>query len=194
MGNDLLSTYDRLRDLLVTAQAKTRAAKAEYDKALAHEQDVAADLTRTRDALQAALSTPGAPSDSCATPAAASDGTVSTGDSTASTSDGASTGQQSAGDAGNAAQQDGAQVAPTPPAPAGVTQSIWELILVIPRDGDVSMDDLREKFNITDAAINNRVTKAKKAGFVGSAGWGRYCLTDKGKKLQEQRLRVVNGG
>ena len=77
--------------------------------------------------------------------------------------------------------------------PTGVLPSVWELLLITPMDGSISMDDLRSAFELTDAALNNRVAKAKKAGLMETAGWGRYQLTVKGKALREQRgLRLLD--
>ncbi len=78
------------------------------------------------------------------------------------------------------------------PAPDGVRQSLWELLLCIPVDGDVEMDTFRERFKISDGAINSRIAKAKKRKYIETAGWGRYKLTDKGKELVERRgLRLL---
>jgi len=181
MASDLLTTYDNAMVKLATAKAETAAAKAHYDDALDRERKAEADLADARAALQRAIGrghgptpTPG-PSAGDGAGGSASDGSPPPPASDGSTSDAPSG-------------------ATAPPPPPGVRKSLWELVLAIPRDGDVDMDDLRVKFNsITDAAINNRVTKAKKAGLVESAGWGRYALTDKGRKLLGQRFTVVNG-
>jgi hypothetical protein len=86
-----------------------------------------------------------------------------------------------------------------PPDLSDIRPSFKELLVVIPRDGDVGMDDLRAAFDkLSDGGINSRVTKAKRDGLVESAGWGRYSLTVKGKLAKDQlgsglRLVTSNG-
>jgi len=82
----------------------------------------------------------------------------------------------------------------SPPAPEGIRLSFWELLLAVPPDGDVEMADLRAAFpDLNDGAINTRVTKAKKAGLLESASYGRHRLTAKARKIVgRQHLQVVN--
>lgn len=82
---------------------------------------------------------------------------------------------------------------PEVPAPPGIRSSVWELVLSLPLDDSVGMDQLRQTFNeLQDGAISSRVRNAKNAGLVESGGWGQYQLTAKGQELRGQRLRLVN--
>lgn len=83
-----------------------------------------------------------------------------------------------------------ALAAPTPP--DGILQSLWELLLTIPADGDADMDVFRDRFPLSDGAINGRIAKAKKRGYVETAGWGRYKLTEAGRSLVARSgLRLI---
>jgi hypothetical protein len=77
------------------------------------------------------------------------------------------------------------------PAPAGVLPTIWEVILAIPRDGALRGSDLREKLGLSEGAVNTRLANAKHAKMIETAGWGMYKLTEQGRALQGQHLRVV---
>ena len=77
------------------------------------------------------------------------------------------------------------------PSPTGVQRSLRELIIAFPREAHVGVDDLQEHFKITKGALNTRIMKAKRAGLVESAGWGRYKLTPEGQKVQDNRLKIV---
>ncbi len=81
-----------------------------------------------------------------------------------------------------------------PPPPEGLSKAMWELLLAIPRDGEIRLDALRHRLDLTEAAINNRLMKAKQAKLVKSCGWGQYELTDEGRRLTGLRLHVVGGG
>jgi|APSaa5957512622_1039677.scaffolds.fasta_scaffold56106_2 hypothetical protein len=77
----------------------------------------------------------------------------------------------------------------------GVNPSVKAIILLVPRDGEISRKELAAKLAIADTALNNRIQKAKKIGLLESAGWGLYQLTDDGKKAYDQsngqRLKLV---
>ena len=81
---------------------------------------------------------------------------------------------------------------PDIPAPAGVRQSVWDVALVLPRDGHVGVEDLKEALGLSASALNTRITRAKQAGLVEAAGWGRYKLSEKGMKLRWQDPRIVS--
>jgi hypothetical protein len=78
------------------------------------------------------------------------------------------------------------------PAPDGVRSTVWEVILAIPRDGELRGSDLREKLGLSEGAVNTRLSNAKHARMIETSGWGTYRLTDQGRKLLGQHLRVVN--
>lgn len=76
----------------------------------------------------------------------------------------------------------------------GVRPSFMELIRRFPVEGDVGMPDLRAWFaGMNDGALNGRLAKCKKRGLIESAAWGRYRLTEAGRKVQTQRLQLVGG-
>jgi len=164
MGTELLEQYDEQRERVRVAEEAEAKAKAVYDKAKDARKAAEAELHLLRSRLERAIS-------------------------------GAGSG---GGEDPSDAQDDSALSAPkpveptTPPPPDGIRQSLWELLLTIPPDGDVDMDVLRERFDLSDGAISSRVSKAKKRKYVESAGWGRYKLTEKGKELVERRgLRLL---
>ena len=78
-----------------------------------------------------------------------------------------------------------------PPAPPGVRLSLWELLVAIPLDGAAPLADLRDALNLSEGALGSRVTQAKTVGYIEGAGWGRYQLTEQGRKLRQGGLRVV---
>jgi len=87
-----------------------------------------------------------------------------------------------------------------PSRPPQVRQSYWDLMVLIPKDGDIGMEEVRNSFmgpdgvvRLSRKAINTRLSKAKRAGLIETAGWGRYKLTEKGKRLMWPPLAVVPG-
>ncbi len=79
-------------------------------------------------------------------------------------------------------------------APGHVRPSLRELVLAFPKDGDTGHEEIGKTLGLNYSAVNSRLHKAKKAGLVESAGWGRYRLTDAGKQARGQRLQLVPGG
>ena len=79
-------------------------------------------------------------------------------------------------------------------APGHVRPSFRELILAFPEDGDTGHEEVGKTLGLKYSAVNSRLHKAKKAGLVESAGWGRYRLTDAGKAARGQRLQLVPTG
>ena len=78
-----------------------------------------------------------------------------------------------------------------PPPPPGVRMSLWELIVAIPLEGAAALVDLREALGLSEGALGSRVTQAKTIGLIEGSGWGRYQLTEEGRKLRQGGLRVV---
>lgn len=83
---------------------------------------------------------------------------------------------------------------PSAPATDNVRPSIRELVLLIPRDGDIARTELKEALGLGKGALNSRLMDAKKGEYIESAGRGRYKLMEKGKALHGHRLHVVPGG
>ena len=79
--------------------------------------------------------------------------------------------------------------APTPP--FAHRPSIRATVRVIPLDGDIGTAQIREALGLSEGATHTRLTKAKRAGLVVSAGWGRYKLTEEGKKIHGPVLKAV---
>ena len=85
---------------------------------------------------------------------------------------------------------------PTPetkpvPATPGLRPSIRQTVRAIPRDSDIGTAEVREALGLSEGATYTRIQKAKRAGLVESAGWGRYKLTEEGKKLHGPVLQAV---
>lgn len=76
----------------------------------------------------------------------------------------------------------------------GLRSSIRELVLLIPRSGDVSRSELLSKLDLNNGGLNARLMKAKNQDYIESAGRGRYRLTEKGKAVHGGHLKVVPGG
>jgi len=86
---------------------------------------------------------------------------------------------------------------PTPPASGAtdsVRNSIRDLVLLIPRDGEATRAELKVGLGLGKGALNSRLMDAKKAAYIETAGRGRYKLMDKGKALHGHRLHVIPGG
>ncbi len=79
------------------------------------------------------------------------------------------------------------------PASLGHRPSIRETVRAIPRDGEIGTAELRETLGLSEGATYTRIQKAKRAGLVESAGWGKYKLTEEGKKLHGPVLKAVPG-
>ncbi len=79
-----------------------------------------------------------------------------------------------------------------PPPPPGVRASVWAIVLVRPREGDLTVEAMRDALGLSTSALNTRLVIAKGKGWVESAGWGRCRLTDAGRVLQGQRLKIVS--
>ncbi len=83
---------------------------------------------------------------------------------------------------------------PPPPAAPGskaLRSSVWAVIHAIPLDGDIRLENLRDTLQLTQAALNMRIIRAKRAGLIETAGWGSYRLTPEGRALRGRRLQVV---
>jgi hypothetical protein len=157
MTHDLLTEYDRLRELVQDAEDQTAKAKGRYESALGKQKALEKQQEAVRVEIERALSIADEP------PAP-----------------------------GAKAKRPDIKTKPPQDSGHGVRPSYLEVIHVIPRDGDVKMDDLRKALpGLLDGALNTRVAKMKKAGLLESGGWGRYQLTDEGRKHHGQRLRVV---
>jgi len=186
-NTDLLASYDLLRDRLREAEARSAVALTAYENACMDVEMLEAEVKEAREAIEAAMAgsrAEAAPS----TPARGATGNDVPG----------RPGPKASGPPlGMPSMATLRPPSPSPvpaaaPEPIGVRPSFWDLLLLIPLDGDVGMPDLRERFpNLTEGAINTRVTKAKKAGLVESAGWGRYRLTTAGRSARSQRLHVI---
>lgn len=79
-----------------------------------------------------------------------------------------------------------------PPCPDGIRPSFWTVVLVIPKDGEIPLEDLRRALGLSESSLNNRISKMKAADLIESAGWGRYKLTEKGRRFLVQRLQIVS--
>lgn len=81
---------------------------------------------------------------------------------------------------------------PEPVAPPfGHRPSIRATVRAIPKDGDITTAEIREALGLSEGATYTRIQKAKKAGLVESAGWGKYKLTEEGKKIHVPVLKAV---
>lgn len=169
MAHGILEKYDRIREHLGELRVKTAAAKAAYDAALSEEKAVEHEFVATREALDALLGsaagTRGDPTDASGTDVL--DEMLGTKPS----------------DSGIAPEA-------IPPAPHGVRPSFWELVYIM-RNGEIDKGKIRDRLKVSDSALATRIQKAKKAGVIETAGWGRYRLTEEGRKIVSPGLRVV---
>lgn len=73
--------------------------------------------------------------------------------------------------------------------------SLREVILAIPLNGDIGFPDLQAATKLRRTVLNTRLAKCKKRQYVESAGHGRYRLANLGAQVHArhgQGLRVVS--
>jgi hypothetical protein len=178
MKSDLWAEYDKAQERLRAARERTALAQAE-------ERAVEAEVASARNAIELAVAAPastpnvkqaGTPKPRPATPLAL----------------------PSMASLASASNEDGdgdenvSSVSIPRPAPDGIRQTLWEVIAAIPRDGVLRGSDLRALLGLSEGAVNTRLANAKQAKLIEAAGWGMYRLTEQGRTLQGQRLRIVN--
>lgn len=69
--------------------------------------------------------------------------------------------------------------------------SIRDTVEAFPVDGDVKVAELKKLLNLSEGAVNTRLKLCRKEGLVDRVEWGRYALTEKGKKVRAPRLHAV---
>lgn len=75
--------------------------------------------------------------------------------------------------------------------PDGIRPSFWDIIITIPYDGDISLEELRKKLSLEQSAAANRLSKMKSTGLLESSGWGRYKLSAESRAALRSKLRLV---
>ena len=173
MSSELLNEYDKLRERLREAQDRAAVARARHEEALQAQRAIEDRLIEVRTAIARAIDIADEPPTMIAVnPEPADRLDVSTPKERAQPT----------------------TSAPTPSAanPIKVSPSLKELIFAFPRDNDTGHEALREVLGgLAYAATHTRIHKAKKRGLVESAGWGRYRLTETGRNIYDQRLRLL---
>ncbi len=75
--------------------------------------------------------------------------------------------------------------------PVTLPPSIQQVVFAIPLNGEISKPDLCQKLGMKESVVHTRVQKGKKLDLIESAGWGKYKLTDAGRKLRGTTLKAV---
>lgn len=182
MKSDLWAEYDKAQERLRAARERTTLAQAE-------ERAVEAEVASARNAIEQAVAAP------ASTPNVKQAGTPkppATPLPMPSMASLASTSNEDEDEDEDEDEENVPSVSIPRPAPDGIRQTLWEVIAAIPRDGVLRGSDLRALLGLSEGAVNTRLANAKQAKLIEAAGWGLYRLTEQGRALQGQRLRIVD--